>query len=418
MGKGADGIVYKCEKNGVFAAIKIYFREALAANGLEESRQRLELQLSLIGDKLHPCLVQVYEGGEDPVLDTLYIVMEFVPGTSLDKLAGKVPPHLIPALVEQLAHAAKCLEDKGLVHRDIKPANIIVSDNFNKLTLLDLGIVHQIAEYGDDKRLSGEEFVSSPRYCPPEFVWRQEEADTSAWRAVTFYQIGAVTHDMVMGFPIFEGSDKPRVKLYDSIRDVTPEVESDTISGRIILTAKGCLVKDWRERLSLVSWDSFNQISSESDVELRQKSIKLKQVRAAEMRKLAESRAEAAPQPDRELELWTLKNQLGSEFRTYVLNAGIFPRCNIEEITISTREYQIRTRFAVDVSKGIASELVVLISLGVDPSIESATKLVIKAIHGEVNVLDASWTEMYNGQSAFDRCQAAMLDILDQLISD
>lgn len=343
--------------------------------------------------------------------------MEFVPGTSLDKLVGKIPPEFIPGLIEQLAHAAKCLEEKDLVHRDIKPANIIISDDFTKLTLLDLGIVHQIPD-GDDERLSGEEFVSSPRYSPPEFVWRKEESDTDAWRAVTFYQIGAVIHDMVMGYPIFKGHDSPRVRLYDSIRDLSPQIHSETVPGHIVLVAKGCLLKNWRERLSIVSWESFNQVSVESEVSLREKSIKLRQVRATEMRKLEASKAEAVPQPDRELQLWNLKNQLGTEFRTYILSKDYFPRCDLEEINVSTKEYKICTKFFKDASKSIQSELIVLIVLSVDPEIEAATKLVIEAHQSGEIIFRASWTEMYDVQSAFKRCEAAMLDIFEQLLPD
>ena len=112
--------------------------------------------------------------------------MELVPGTSLNKLVGHVPPAIIVPLARQLASAAQYLDEVlNLAHRDIKPANIVISDDLQKLTLLDLGIVHQLPVDDAQGRLSGEEFVASVRYSPPEFVWRTEEEDADgAWRAV------------------------------------------------------------------------------------------------------------------------------------------------------------------------------------------------------------------------------------------
>jgi len=86
IGSGADGIVYAGRKEGTEAAVKIFFPESLAKNGLASARERLELQLALIGKKHHPNLVEVFEGGEFQALGTLYLAMELVPGTSLDKL--------------------------------------------------------------------------------------------------------------------------------------------------------------------------------------------------------------------------------------------------------------------------------------------------------------------------------------------
>jgi serine/threonine protein kinase len=154
IGRGADGIVYAGQKEDIEAAVKLFYPESLATNGLAGARERLELQLALIGKKHHPSLVEVYAGGEDTTLGTLFLVMELVPGTSLDKIIGHIPPAAIVPLVVQLASAARYLETIELVHRDIKPANIVISDDFKKLTLLDLGIVSQLLPDDDQGRLS------------------------------------------------------------------------------------------------------------------------------------------------------------------------------------------------------------------------------------------------------------------------
>lgn len=159
IGRGADGVVYAAEKDGQRVAIKLYFPDVLKKNGVGAAKERLELQLGIAGKK-HDNLVTVISGGEVVEYDTLYVVMELVPGTSLDKLLGKVPSEAIPSLAYQLAVAGEQLEKLGLVHRDIKPANIIIDDAFERLTLLDLGIVHRALADDDKGELSGAEFVA------------------------------------------------------------------------------------------------------------------------------------------------------------------------------------------------------------------------------------------------------------------
>src|SRR5262249_15214110 len=166
------------------AAIKIFYPDALDKHGFSEEHQRLELQLQL-KDCTHPNLVRVFDGGVANELDgTLFLVMEKVPGTTLDKLLERIPRTAIPTLLKQLAEAAHYLDDRDLVHRDIKPANIILNDDMSQLTLLDFGIIKNLVT-DESGRLSGNRFVATPRYSPPEFVWRTEVESKDAWRAVT-----------------------------------------------------------------------------------------------------------------------------------------------------------------------------------------------------------------------------------------
>lgn len=136
------------------------------------------------------------------------------------------------------------------------------------------------------------------------------------------------------------------------------------------------------------------------------------------MQNYAALKRENAPQPDREHQLWNLKNQVGSEFRTYILSSGMFPQSKIEETKVTNTEYHICTTLSKDTSKGITAVIEVSIVLMVDPQIESATKLIIQAIQAGNIIFEATWTEMYDAQSAFEKCQASMLDILDQLLSE
>ena len=116
---------------------------------------------------------------------------------------------MILPLIAQVASAAQFLEDNGLAHRDIKPENIGVSDDFSHATLLDLGVLRpvglsNITDEGEQKA-----FVATLRYSPPELLYREEEDNVEGWRVITFYQLGAVLHDMIMRYPIFREYGDP-----------------------------------------------------------------------------------------------------------------------------------------------------------------------------------------------------------------
>ncbi len=176
---GASAAVFKAEKDGIEVALKIIDPELEEKYGAENQEGRIELEKKLIGKK-HPNLVRIYDGGRCAVTKYLYITMEFLPGKNLNDYVGKIPKDKIRSIIAQVAEAAKFLEDLELYHRDIKPANIHITDDFNKVVLMDLGILRHISGSGHG---TGDQFIGSTKYSPPEFIYGEEEKNTEGWRA-------------------------------------------------------------------------------------------------------------------------------------------------------------------------------------------------------------------------------------------
>lgn len=420
LGNGADGIVYAAARqDGKLAAVKLFFPESLEKNGRAEAKERLELQLGLMGKKHHPNLVEIYGGGECPEHETLFLAMELIPGNSLDKLVGSIPREKIPSLLRQLSSAVRYLEESlGLYHRDIKPANIVVSDDLQTLTLLDLGVVYRLPEEDDGGRLSGAEFVATLRYSPPEFVWRTEDGgEDGAWRAVSFYQIGATLYDMLAGKPLFDGEDQPRARLYDCVRDKTPAVPTDGVDPWLAQLAQACLLKEWRLRLQFVSWESFEGPAQIADVSARERSIRVKQARREEERMAAERRTKRDASNAREQALWQLNSGLFGEIRTYLLDSSIYPRFRVTEEAPNQQEYRSRFEFDEDLTKGMPYRWCIEIRVVVSQVVQEATELKMSARKGDELLFDATWTEMFTVESAFAMCQRGLLDIADKLLS-
>lgn len=421
LGEGADGIVYAATGPEGEVALKLFFPDVLARNGVEEGLHRLELQMQLRGMKAHPNLVKLIDGGFCEELKTLYVVMELVPGSSLDKVASDVPREVIPTLVMQLAGAAEFLAGLDLIHRDIKPANIIISDDFSHLTLLDLGVVLTVPSE-DDPRLSGDKFVATTRYSPPEFVWRTEDSDDkNAWNAITFYQIGATLHDILMRKMIFSGFDQPHAKLYDSVRYRSPIVEAADCDQWLVSLAKCCLVKNWRERIQLVSWDNFKgPIVSQTELDLQQRAIRLKQIRNQEKRAMEEAQQIKPPTNDRRHQLWQLQGSVFMEIRQYLLGANIFPsRFSALQTTQSESSYLIKFAFEPQPQNGFNEALTVTIAMSISSHFEQATTMIISAsIESRSELFEAKWNEMLTVESSVKIIQNCLLNIVDQIIPD
>lgn len=256
LGAGKSAVVLAASRDGVDGALKVFDPDIVEAYGESDQLQRIQRELELKGHT-HPHLVQLLDGGKCATTNYLFIVMARITGRSLDKFVPHFPPGQIRKVISQIAGAARYLEDKGLAHRDIKPSNIALTDDFERATLLDMGVIRPIgaSDITDEER--NRPFIGTLRYASPEFLERKEEDSTGGWRAVSFYQLGGVLHDLIMRRPLFSDYEQPFTVLADAVRDTSPTISAGNVPHDLQALARNCLVKDWRVRESLVSWNSF-----------------------------------------------------------------------------------------------------------------------------------------------------------------
>jgi serine/threonine protein kinase/Tol biopolymer transport system component len=142
IGAGGMGEVFRATDIRLHrtVAIKILPHHQVA----DHDRQRRFLQEARAASALnHPNIVTLYDIASDNGID--YLVMEYVPGKSLDKLI--TPKGLILAeainYATQVASALAAAHAVGIVHRDIKPANVIVTAE-SQVKVLDFGLAKLI----------------------------------------------------------------------------------------------------------------------------------------------------------------------------------------------------------------------------------------------------------------------------------
>lgn len=418
LGRGDSAIVYEASKDGTDAAIKIVFPEALDKHGFWEEKERLELQLQLTGRKQHSNLVEIYGGGRAEELgNTLFLIMERIQGRTLDKVLAEIPRRAIAPLIKQLASAAKFLEDRNLIHRDIKPANIVVNEDFLKLTLLDLGIVKSLVT-DDSGRLSGNRFVSTPRYSPPEFVWRTESESIESWRAITFYQIGAILHDLIMRKCLFDGEDQPTARLYDAIKLMSPIIEANDCDQWLVVLAKCCMVKDWRERLRLISWKSFDgPITDAGDIAQKQLEIRIRQIRRDEIETAKETQSAGTSQDKRIQDLWDLQDKVFLETRRFLTGSQIFPRFSTNHTQKNQTKYMMVFQFEESSQLGFQNKLFATITLDAKSDLGQSTEMTVSVTCPDQKYeFEGTWIEVLTVESASAIIQPILLQTADKIV--
>lgn len=274
VGSGKTAFICEALSKGDRYAIKIFESELLDDKETKELKIRLDRQLQLVGKK-HENLVNIYGGGYCNKSKCYYLIMEYLDAPSLAKVIKDLPRHSIEPLISQIASAAHYLEDLELVHRDIKPDNIAVSPDYSKAILLDLGVICPLEKDEITDCYDSIRFVGTLRYSSPEFLLRQEAHTKEGWRAITFYQIGAVLHDMIMRYPIFEGHTEPYAKLVHAVQHELPNIYAEDVDPNLIHLANICLLKAADLRIQLIDWDKFNLPKLQSDrLELAKSRIK------------------------------------------------------------------------------------------------------------------------------------------------
>lgn len=189
LGHGATSKVFLALDPGTKqqVAIKLINLDALLDNDRAKAFRKLLLsEASLAGKLSHPHIVKIYDAVMDG--EQNYMVMEYVEGASLEKMAEV--DHLLPlsSISELIYKCCKALEYaqyQGVIHRDIKPANILICGDHD-IKISDFGSALIASQ--QTTQVSG---VGSPAYMSPEQIREQiltHQTDIYSL-AVTMYKL-------------------------------------------------------------------------------------------------------------------------------------------------------------------------------------------------------------------------------------
>jgi len=213
LGRGGMGVVYKATQLSLNrpVAIKVLPEEVC---GQPQFVERFKREVDILSRLSHPNVVTVFERGE--IEGRLYVIMEYVQGTSLREVMKKGPLPSAEALVivRGVLSALEHAHGKGIIHRDIKPENVLVATG-GIVKVADFGL-SRLLDPGAATRLTHTNLVLGTfEYMAPEQREKAKEADERA----DIYATGVVLYEMLAGeLPIghFAALSRKRPKECDS----------------------------------------------------------------------------------------------------------------------------------------------------------------------------------------------------------
>jgi len=264
IGAGGSGVVYLANDTLLQrpVVLKLLKQGALTLEQMRRTQLR-EARLASAID--HPNVCAIYEVGEAPSDSggppEAFIVMQYIPGKSLDKLIAEGPASLQLVLSAgiQIADGLAAAHSLGIFHRDLKPANVMLTDG-GLIKILDFGLARRLSPDADfdpsgpnKTRTASEGGTYTARggtiayMAPEQFVTGQSSVQSD------IFALGVVLYELATGRHPFHRPDAPdfqsirAIQFADppSLREIAPDLPVEIES--VILR---CLEKQPSSRFS------------------------------------------------------------------------------------------------------------------------------------------------------------------------
>ena len=203
IGAGATSKVYLARDP--FAerdvAIKVFLFDKDADGEQERMKHKSFIaEASLAGKLAHPHIVEIFDAVVEP--GRSYLVMEYVPGTTLEAHADVsrlLPVSKVVEIIFKCIRALEYAHRHGVIHRDIKPGNLLLSQS-GETKVSDFCASFQ-QKLQDTTQISG---VGSPAYMSPEQV-RLEPLT----HQTDIYSLGVTMYRLLTGRLPFTATTQP-----------------------------------------------------------------------------------------------------------------------------------------------------------------------------------------------------------------
>jgi len=248
LGRGGMGVVFKATQTDLERPVAIKFLREDYASHDPAALQRFVDEGRICSSLSHPNVVHLYATGRDSVL---YLVYEFIEGSSLEDVLAAAPGHRLGlghglSVAVQICRGLGHAHEQGVVHRDVKPANVLIETATGSAKVTDFGIARNPLT---GARTKTGIVVGTPSYMAPEQGRGEKDLDART----DVYALGAMFYEVFTGRPPYPGGGIEVVRQHVSptvrpvpLTQVNPDVPAAV--GSIIQRA---LDKDrslrWRD---------------------------------------------------------------------------------------------------------------------------------------------------------------------------
>lgn len=152
----------------------------------------------------HPNIMSVFDQGH--VDDTLYLVMEYLPGMTLRDLLndyGTLTVEQSLDIAQAVLQALSVAHREGILHRDVKPENVILV-NDGRIKIGDFGLARPVNNATD----TGKSLLGTVAYIAPELLTRSQADNRS-----DLYSVGIMLFEMLTGKQPFTGETPMQIAV-------------------------------------------------------------------------------------------------------------------------------------------------------------------------------------------------------------
>lgn len=212
-------------------------------------------EIAIMKKLSHPHVLRLYEVMDDPKVNKLYLVLEYMKrGDLMQMLHGDSKSYRCDCMNEralwhvfrQVGCGLEYLHLQNIVHGDIKPQNLLVGDD-GVVKIADFGI-SKMLQPGEDQQIKLNETAGTPAFMCPEMCAGESYLGTAA----DVWAFGATMFMLRFGQPPFV-AEKVLQLYYKIIHEplLLPQPEAEPISQGLAQLFEAMLAKEPGRRVTL-----------------------------------------------------------------------------------------------------------------------------------------------------------------------
>lgn len=255
LGSGSYAEVKLCKEkvSGKLFAMKFINRDIMKKDklGKQSKLDDIKREIAIMKKLHHPNVLRLYEVMDDPTMNKLFLVLEYMKHGDL--LSHQKKKHAaggadteslhdrdLHCVFLQVVLGLAYLHEQKIVHGDIKPQNILVGDK-DAVKIADFGISQSL--YGSKQKLS--DTAGTPAFMSPEMC----SGEAYSGQLADVWAVGATIFMLKFGSPPFVA--KSALQMFEKIQS-DPLVFPFAIDPLLRDLLTGMMVKDPQKRLALV----------------------------------------------------------------------------------------------------------------------------------------------------------------------